>query len=123
MLFKFVSVCLIYLSYYIILSNMLCNMENNMNYSNEVILTCDIENKNNSINLINSIHDIDIENGLYNEENLDTLYKSVHNSKKNNLISIISNVSYMSYNFLKNVKEVIYKKVKYLYPSNIKIKN
>ena len=101
---------------------MLCNM----NYSKEVILTCDIENKNNSINLINSInsiHDIDIENGLYNEENLDTLYKSVHNSKKNNLISIISNVSYMSYNFLKNVKEVIYKKVKYLYPSNIKIKN
>ena len=102
---------------------MLCNMENNINYSNEVILTCDFENKNNSINLINSIHDTDIENGLYNEENLDTLYKSVHNSKKNNLISIISNVSYMSYNFFKNVKEVIYKKVKYLYPSNIKIKN
>jgi hypothetical protein len=59
------------------------------NDSNEVILTCDIENKNNSIN---SIHDIDIENGLYYEENLDTFYKSVHNSKKNNLISIISNV-------------------------------
>ena len=78
MLFKFVSVCLIYLSYYIILSNMLCNIEKNTNYSNEVILTCDIENKNNSINLI---HDIDIENGLYHEENLDALYKSVHNSK------------------------------------------
>ena len=126
MLFKFVSVCLIYLSYYIILSNMLCNMENNMNYSNEVILTYDIENTNNSINLINSInsiHDIDIENGLYNEENLDTLYKSVHNSKKNNLISIISNVSYMSYIFFKNMKEIVYKKVNYLYPSNIKIKN
>jgi hypothetical protein len=88
------------------------------NDSNEVILTCDIENRNNSIN---SIHDIDIENGLYYEENLDTLYKSVHNSKKNNLISIISNVSYMSYNFFKNVKEVIYKKVNYLYPLNKKI--
>ena len=124
MLFKFVSVCLIYLSYYIILSNMLCNIEKNTNYSNEVILTCDIENKNNSINLINSInsiHDIDIENGLYHEENLDALYKSVHNNKKNNLISIIANVSYMSYNFLKNVKEVIYKKVNYLCPSNKKI--
>lgn len=108
MLFKFASVCLLY----IILSNMICND------SNEVILTCDIENRNNSIN---SIHDIDIENGLYYEENLDTLYKSVHNSKKNNLISIISNVSYMSYNFFKNVKEVIYKKVNYLYPLNKKI--
>ena len=108
MLFKFASVCLLY----IILSNMICND------SNEVILTCDIENRNNSIN---SIHDIDIENGLYYEENLDTLYKSVHNSKKNNLISIISNVSYMSYNFFKNVKDVIYKKVNYLCPSNKKI--
>ncbi len=108
MLFKFASVCLLY----IILSNMICND------SNEVILTCDIENRNNSIN---SIHDIDIENGLYYEENLDTLYKSVHNSKKNNLISIIANVSFMSYNFLKNVKEVIYKKVNYLYPLNKKI--
>lgn len=113
MWFKFVQVGLLY----IILSNMICND------SKEVILTCDIENRNNSINLINSIHDNDIENGLYYEENLDTLYKSVHNSKKNNLISIISNVSYMSYIFLKNVKEVIYKKVNYLYPSNIKIKN
>ena len=107
MLFKFVSVCLLY----IILSNMICNDYNNSNYSNEVILTCDIENKNNSINSITS-HDIDIENGLYNEENLDTLYKSVHNSKKNNLISIISNVSYMSYNFLKNIKDMVYKKIK-----------
>ena len=97
MLFKFVSVCLLY----IILSNMICNDYNNSNYSNEVILTCDIENKNNSINSITS-HDIDIENGLY----------YVYNSKKNNLISIISNVSYMSYNFLKNMKDMVYKKIK-----------
>ena len=92
------------------------------NNSNEVILTFDIENRNNSMETLTS-HDIDIENGLYNEENLDTLYKSVHNSKKNNLISIISNVSYMSYIFFKNMKEIVYKKVNYLYPSNIKIKN
>jgi hypothetical protein len=75
---------------------MICNDYNN---SNEVILRCDFENKNNSIN---SIHDVDIENGLY----------YVYNSKKNNLISIISNVSYMSYNFLKNMKDMIYKKIK-----------
>ena len=75
------------------------------NDSNEVILTCDIENKNNSINS----HDIDIENGLYYEKNRDTIYESVYNSKKNNFISIISNVSYMSYIFLKNIKEMIYK--------------
>jgi hypothetical protein len=97
MLFKFISVCLLY----IILSNMICNDYNNSNYSNEVILTCDIENKNNSINSITS-HDIDIENGLY----------YVYNSKKNNLISIISNVSYMSYNFLKNMKDMVYKQIK-----------
>lgn len=93
MLFKFVSVCL--------LLNMLCNDYNNSNYSNEVILTCNIENKNNSINSIHD-NDIDIENGLY----------YVYNSKKNNLISIISNVSYMSYNFLKNMKDMVYKKIK-----------
>ena len=110
MLFKFALVCLLY----ILLSNMICND------SKEVILTCDIENKNNSINSHDI--DIDIENGLYYEENLDTLYKSIHNNKKNNLISIISNVSYMSYNFFKNVKEVIYKKVNYLCPSNKKLK-
>ena len=121
MLFKIVSVCLLY----IILSNMICNDNdydyNDYNNSNELILKyeCDIENRNNSINLINlieskkSIHDIDIENGLY----------YVYNSKKNNLISIISNVSYMSYNFFKNMKEILYNKVNYLYPSNIKIKN
>ena len=105
MLFKFVSVCLLY----IILSNMICNDYNNSNYSNEVILTCDIENKNNSINSITS-HDIDIENGLY----------YVYNSKKNNLMAIISKVSYMSYNFFKNIKTIVYNKVNYLYPSNKK---
>ena len=102
MIFKFVSVCLLY----ILLSNMLCNDYNNTNYSSEVILTCDIENRN------NSIYDIDIENGLYYEKNRDTIYESVYNSKKNNLISIISNVSYMSYNFLKNMKDMVYKKIK-----------
>ena len=104
MLYKFVSVCLLYISYYIILSNMICNN------SNEVILTFDIENKNNSMETLTS-HDIDIENGLYSD-NFHTLYESVYNSKKNNLISIISNVTYTSYIFFKNMKEMIYKQIK-----------
>ena len=137
MLFKFVSVCLLYISYYIIFENMLCNIQNNtnlanhikhlnnlnninyLNNTNDVILTCDINNNtektNNLINPItkNNIKSIsrgDIENGLY----------YTCNNKKNNLIEIISNVSYMSYNFFKNMKEIVYKKVNYLYPLNIK---
>jgi hypothetical protein len=112
MLYKFVSVCLLYISYYIILSNMICNN------SNEVILRFDIENKNNSMETLTS-HDIDIENGLYSD-NLHTLYGSVYNSKKNNLMAIISKVSYVSYNFFKNIKTIVYNKVNYLYPSNKK---
>jgi len=84
------------------------------NDSKEVILTCDIENRNNSIKSYNI--DNDIENGLYymqsHPKTLNTLYESVYNSKKNNLISIISNVSYISYNFLKNIKEMVSKKIK-----------
>jgi hypothetical protein len=130
MLFKFVSVCLLYISYYIIFENMLCNIQNNTNLANhlnnlnntnhlnntnntnDVILTCDINNNTENIKKCNikSILRGDIENGLY----------YTCNNKKNNLIEIISNVSYMSYNFFKNMKEIVYKKVNYLYPSNIK---
>ncbi len=84
---------------------------------NKIILRCDIENnliKSNNISIdINN----DIEKGLYSES-LHTLYESVYNNKKNNLISIISNISYMSYNFFKNIKEMIYKQIK-----KINIKN
>jgi hypothetical protein len=127
MLFKFVSVCLLYISYNIIFENMLCNIQNNTNLANhinhlnhlnklnnlnntnhtndtnDVILTCDINNNTENIKKCNikSILRGDIENGLY----------YTCNNKKNNLIEIISNVSYMSYNFLKNMKEIVYKKI------------
>ena len=91
---------------------------------NKVILRCDIENnliKSNNIDIdiennITISIDKDIENGLYYiknpSKNFHTLYESVYNSKKNNLLSIISNVTYTSYIFFKNMKEMIYKQIK-----------
>jgi hypothetical protein len=127
MLFKFVLIGLLFLSYNIIIdlytSNMICDVQSS---KNDVIRYYNQRQSNESFILKGDIEeglgecdvdvDVDVDVNLY-----DSRFQMPNIYRKNYLIfELISN---MSYKIIKNMKQMVCKHVNYFYPSSLKKKS